>query len=294
MNFQPKGIIPAMVTPVTSEGKINVEALRKLTNYLIDGGVHGLFPVGSQGEFYALTFEEKKRVIEVVVEETRGRVPVYAGTGAITTREAIALTKMAEAAGANAVSVLPLSLYVPMKQSFLNSIWRCKGHTAPVLLYNNPGRTGVNISPDFVVRASKVENIVGIKDSSGDLTVTAEYIRRTSEKFSVLAGRDTLIYGTLCYGGKGAIAATANVAPKVIVEIYEAFQKGDLKRSLEAQFRLAPLRLAFDLGTFPVVIKEALNLIGIDAGVGIPPVGGINPEAKKELKEILKNMGLLK
>jgi 4-hydroxy-tetrahydrodipicolinate synthase len=151
----------------------------------------------------------------------------------------------------------------------------------------------VNISANFVVRASKIENIVGIKDSSGDLTLTAEYIRRTDEKFSVLAGRDTLIYGTLCYGGKGSIAATANVAPKVIVEIYEAFRAGDLKRSLEAQFRLAPLRLAFDLGTFPVVIKEALNMIGIDAGVGIPPVGGISPKAKEELREILKNMKLL-
>ncbi len=106
MTFQPKGIIPAMVTPITSDGKINVGALRKLTNYLIEGGVHGLFPVGSQGEFYALTFEEKKKVIETVVEETRGRVPVYAGTGAITTREAIALTQMAEAAGVSAVSVL--------------------------------------------------------------------------------------------------------------------------------------------------------------------------------------------
>jgi 4-hydroxy-tetrahydrodipicolinate synthase len=294
MDFQPKGIIPAMVTPVASDGKINVESLRKLTNYLIEGGVHGLFPIGSQGEFYALTFEEKKRVIEVVIEETRGRVPVYAGTGAITTREAVALTQMAEAVGASAVSVLTPFFIRPNESElleFYTSI--AKATRLPVLLYNNPGRTGVNISVDFVVRASKVENIVGIKDSSGDLTLTAEYIRRTDEKFSVLAGRDTLIYGTLCYGGKGAIAATANVAPKVIVEIYEAFQAGDWKRSLEAQFRLAPLRLAFDLGTFPVVIKEALNLIGINAGVGIPPVEGISLKAKEELKEILKNMRLL-
>src|SRR5512135_1821461 len=106
MAFEPKGIIPAMVTPLTSDGKINVSSLRKLTNHLIEGGVHGLFPVGSQGEFYALTFEEKKKVIEVVVEENRGRVPVYAGTGAVTTREAVALTKMAEGAGATAVSVI--------------------------------------------------------------------------------------------------------------------------------------------------------------------------------------------
>jgi 4-hydroxy-tetrahydrodipicolinate synthase len=294
MNFQPKGIIPAMVSPVASNGKINVAALRKLTNYLIKGGVHGLFPVGSQGEFYALAFEEKKRIIEVVVEETRGRVPVYAGTGAVTTRETIALTKMAEAAGVSAVSILtPFFIRPNEDELFEHYRTIAKATRLPVLLYNNPQRTGVPISADFVVRASKIENIVGIKDSSGDLTLTSEYIRKTGGKFSVLAGRDTLIYGTLCYGGKGAIAATANVAPKVVVEIYEAFQAGDWKRSLKAQFRLAPLRLAFDLGTFPVVIKEALNLIGIDAGVGIPPVGGITPKAKVDLKEILKNMELL-
>ncbi len=294
MNFQPGGIIPAMVTPVTSEGKINVEALRKLTNHLIEGGVHGLFPVGTQGEFYALTPEEKKKVMEVVVEETKGRVPVYAGTGAVTTREAVSLTKMAEAIGVNAVSVITPYFIRPSEgELFEHYTLIAKSTRLPVLLYNNPARTGVNLTAEFVARTSEVENIVGIKDSSGDLTLTAEYIRRTDEKFSVLAGRDTLIYGTLCYGGKGAIAATANVAPKVIVEIYEAFQAGDWKRSLEAQFRLAPLRLAFDLGTFPVVIKEALNLIGIDAGVGIPPVGGISPKSKEELKEILKTLGLI-
>jgi len=283
-----------MVTPITKEGKINESALRKLTNYLIEGGVHGLFPVGSQGEFYALTFEEKKRIIEIVVEETRGRVPVYAGTGAITTREAIALTQMAEAAGVSAVSVVTPYFIKPNDSELMEFFTAvAKATRLPVLLYNNVGRTGVNISADFAVRASQVDNIVGIKDSSGDLTLTAEYIRRTGDRFSVLAGRDTLIYGTLCYGGKGAIAATANVAPKVIVEIYEAFMAGDHKRALAAQYRLAPLRLAFDLGTFPVVIKEALNLMGIEAGVGMPPVGGISPKAKDELREILKKMGLL-
>ena len=295
MQFEPKGIIPAMVTPLTSDGKINVPSLRKLTDYLIEGGVHGVFPVGSQGEFYALTFEEKKKVIEVVVEETKGRVPVYAGTGAVTTREAVALTQMAEAAGAAAVSVITPYFIHPNDAELLEFYTTiAKSTRLPVLLYNNPARTGVNISADFVVRASRVDNIVGVKDSSGDMTLMAEYIRRTEGKFSVLAGRDTLIHAVLCYGGKGGIAACANVAPKLMVEIYEAFMAGDRKRSLEAQFRLAPLRLAFDLGTFPVVIKEALTLIGIDAGPGIAPVGGMKPEAKAELKGILQQMKLLK
>lgn len=294
MSLEIKGIIPAMVTPMDKQGRINESALRRLTNYLIEGGVHGLFPVGSQGEFYALTPEEKKRVIEIVVDETRGRVPVYAGTGAITTQETIALTKMAESAGAQAVSVLTPFFINPSEQELLEHYTAvAKSTNLPVLLYNNPGRTGCRISASLVEKAAKVDNIVGIKDSSGDMTLTAEFIRRTPKGFAVLAGRDTLIYGTLCYGGKGSITATANVAPRLVSEIYDAFVAGDLKRSLEAQFKLAPLRLAFDLGTFPVVIKEALNMMGIDAGIARAPVGTMGDEKKKELRRVLVEMGLL-
>lgn len=294
MSLEIKGIIPAMVTPMDKQGRINESALRRLTNYLIEGGVHGLFPVGSQGEFYALTPEEKKRVIEIVVDETRGRVPVYAGTGAITTQETVALTKMAEAAGAQAVSVLTPFFINPSEQELLEHYTAvAKSTNLPVLLYNNPGRTGCKISASLVEKAAKVDNIVGIKDSSGDMTLTAEFIRRTPKGFAVLAGRDTLIYGTLCYGGKGSITATANVAPRLVSEIYDAFVAGDLKRSLEAQFKLAPLRLAFDLGTFPVVIKEALNMIGIEAGIARAPVGTMSDEKKRELRQVLVEMGLL-
>ncbi len=295
MSLEIKGIIPAMVTPMDQQGKINERALRKLTNYLVEGGVHGLFPVGSQGEFYALTPEEKKRVIEIVVDETRGRVPVYAGTGAITTQETIALTKMAESAGAQAVSVLTPFFINPSEQELLEHYTAVARSTSlPVLLYNNPGRTACKITASLAEKAAKVDNIVGIKDSSGDMTLTAEFIRRTPEGFAVLAGRDTLIYGTLCYGGKGSITATANVAPKLVSEIYDAFVAGDLKRSLKAQYKLAPLRLAFDLGTFPVVIKEALNMIGIEAGIARAPVGGMSEDTKEELRQVLIGMGLLK
>ncbi len=294
--MEPKGIITAMVTPTDETGRVNERSLRRLASYLIDNGVHGLFPVGSQGEFWAFTPEEKKRIIQVVVDEAGGRVPVYAGTGAMTTRQAVELAKMARHAGASAISVLT-PFYIRPNEDELFEHYKAVAEAVPdlpVLLYGNRDRTGVGLSPELVARCSKVENIVGIKDSSGDMTVAAEYIRRTRghKGFSVLAGRDTLIYGFLCHGGKGAIAATSNVAPGLVVEIYEAFVAGDLKRSLEAQFRLAPLRLAFEFGTFPCVIKEALNLLGMDVGPPVRPVGPLSHQKRAELKQVLADLGL--
>ncbi len=293
MPFEPKGIIPAMVTPFDSKDRLNEAVLRKLTNYLIDGGVHGLFAIGSQGEFYALTREEKKRITEIVVEEVNGRIPVYIGTGAMTTREAVLLTQMAERAGAGAVSVITPCFISPSEDElFEHYVTIAKSTKLPVLLYSNPGRTGINMSVKLVAKLSRLDNIVGIKDSSGDLTLTMEYIRNTDADFSVLAGRDTLIYGTLLHDGKGAIAATANVVPRLVVEIYEAFVKGDLERAKKAQFRLAPLRIGFGLGSFPVVIKDALKLIGIDAGSARKPIKSLSGSQKGTLKKILEDLGL--
>lgn len=287
--FQPKGIVPAMVTPFNRDESLNEQALRDLTRHLLAGGVHGLFVVGSQGEFWTLDYEEKKRCIEIVVAEAGGKVPVYAGTGATSTREAVRTTRMAAAAGADAVSVItPYFISPGADELYEYYVAVAKASSAPVLLYNNPGRTGVNMSPDLVARLSKVDNIVGIKDSSGDMTQTGEYIRRCGSDFAVLAGRDTMILSTLVYGGKGAIAATANVAPRLIVEIYDAFQAGDMQRALDAQYRLAPLRIAFEMGSFPVVIKDALELMGIAAGPCRGPVAGISAEKKARLAEIVK------
>lgn len=294
MAFIPRGIIPAMVTPFNKGGRVNEVVLRELVNYLIEAGVHGLFPVGSQGEFYALERQEKKKVIETVVDEADKKVPVYAGTGAITTRDSILLTKIAEDIGVDAVSIItPFFISPTRDELYEHYLSVARSTNLPILLYNNPGKTGVNLSADLVERLSRIDNIVGIKDSSGDLTLTSEYITRTEENFSVLSGRDTLIFGTLLYGGKGAIAATANVAPKLVVEIYEAFIKGDIELAKKAQLRLAPLRMAFRLGSFPVVIKDALKLIRIDAGSTREPIGSISDDKKEVLKKILSDLGLL-
>ena len=292
--FRSRGIIPAMVTPFDDQDRVDAGALAKLTRYLLDAGVHGLFCAGSQGESYALTYEEKKTISETVIKEAAGSVPVYVGTGAVTTGESVKLTQMAEACGADAVTVITPYFIAPSQDELYQHYAAIARSTRlPVFLYSNPSRTGVSISPALIGRLSKIENIAGIKDSSGDLTLTMSYIGAGGPDFNVLMGRDTLIYASLCCGARGAVAATANVVPALAVSIYERFQKGDHEGALRAQFDLEPVRTAFNLGTFPVVVKEALTMMGIPMGPCRAPVGDLPESKKEELKAVLRRMGLI-
>ena len=294
MTIKPKGIIPPMITPLDRDENVDKKVIERVVNHLIGGGVHGLFSLGSTGEWYGLDFNQKREILETVMEVTNKRLPVYAGTGAITTKETLLLTKLATEIGVDALSVITPVFINPNERELFNHYQQVASITdLPILLYNNPGRTGINLSVDLVVKLSKIDNIVGIKDSSGDMTQGAEYIRRTDDDFSVLAGRDTLIYGLLAYGAKGAIAATANIVPQIVVKIYEEYQKGNLQAALKAQFQLAPLRMAFGLGSFPVVMKEGLNLLGIEVGSTLKPVEPLSEEARGKLKEVLKEMNVL-
>ena len=294
MTIQPKGIIPPIITPLDKDENVDKKGIERVVNHLIKGGVHGLFSLGSTGEWYGLDFNQKREILETVMEVTNKRLPVYAGTGAITTKETLLLTKLATEIGVDALSVITPVFITPNDRELFNHYQQVASSTdLPILLYNNPGRTGINLSIDLVVKLSKIDNIVGIKDSSGDMTQGSEYIRRTDDDFSVLAGRDTLIYGFLAYGAKGAIAATANIVPQIVVRIYEEYQKGNLQAALKAQFQLAPLRMAFGLGSFPVVMKEGLNLLGIEVGSTLKPVEPLSEEARGKLKEVLKEMNVL-
>ena len=294
MTIHPKGIIPPMITPLDKDENVDKKALRRVVEYLIKGGVHGLFPLGSTGEWYGLDFNQKREILETVMEENNKRLPIYAGTGATTTKETIHLTKLATGIGVDALSVITPVFITPNDQELFNHYQAIASSTdLPIILYNNPGRTGINLSVDLVVKLSKINNIIGIKDSSGDMSQGAEYIRRTDDDFSVLAGRDTLIYGFLAYGGKGAIAATANIVPQIVVKIYEEYQKGNYQEALQAQFQLAPLRIAFSLGSFPVVMKEGLNLLGLEVGSTLKPVQPLTEEAREKLREVLRSMQVL-
>ena len=293
MTKEIKGIIVPIVTPFHEDESVNEAGLRQLVNHLIDKGVHGVFPAGSSGESFALTMDEKKRIIDIAIEENNGRVFLLAGTGAVTTRDSIELTRYAEAAGADAVSVITPYFISPSYDDLLEHYVRIAGSVSiPVLAYNNPGRTGVPLSPQLVADiANQAKNFVGIKDSSGDLTNTMSYIAQCPPSFRTFMGRDTLIYAALCYGCVGAVAATANVVPELVVGIYEAFMAGDHALALERQRKLAPLRYAFGLGPFPVTVKDALNLMGLPAGPCRAPIKSLTGAPREKLAAILRKMG---
>jgi len=288
-----RGIIPALVTPMTKDGLLDEKGLEKLLNYAIEAGVDGVFVVGTAGEFWALSLEEKERLFRWAVAYADGRVPVYAGTCANTTREAVALAQIAERSGVDCLSVLtPIFIAPSTDEMFDHYRAIAESVDLPILLYTNPDRTGNALSVDLVVRlAEEVEHIAGIKDSAGDMTLTAEYLRRTPADFRVLMGRDTLIYAGLTHGAVGAIAASANMVPEIGVSIFDHFSTGQLDEALKAQRSLAPLRLAFGLGTFPAMLKAGAELIGLPVGAPRPPVGRLTEKDRLELARVLESMG---
>ncbi|MDC7235407.1 MAG: 4-hydroxy-tetrahydrodipicolinate synthase [Spirochaetales bacterium] len=287
------GVLPPVVTPFTSDGKnIAEDNLRKVMRHVVSNGCTGVFVGGSQGEFFSMSFDERVRTYEIAADEAGGKYPVIAGTAAITTDETVALSKAAAKAGLSSVSVIN-PYFITLNEDELFDHYRSLAESVdiPVFLYNNPGRTGSVIPVSVIIRLSTIENIVGMKDSSGDLTYVNSILDNT-ENFSVFCGRDTCIYNELTSGAVGAVAATANVAPALVSSIYNLVQEGDLEGARKAQAQLAPLRDAFSLGSFPVVVKEALELIGVKAGAARLPIQPMTDSNRAKLKSILETMGL--
>jgi 4-hydroxy-tetrahydrodipicolinate synthase len=289
------GIIPPVATPMQANEDLDLPRLRWFLDHLIDAGVHGIFVLGTNSEFYALDEREKQEVIATAVAHVNKRVPVYAGTGAETTREAVRLTRMAEREGADGVSVITPYFINPTQQEIYDHYRRIAEQVAlPIILYNNPSTCGgLKIDVDTVARLAEIPNIRAMKDSSGDLQNTVECIRAVPERFAVMMGRDTLIFPALVMGARGAVPATGNIAPRLLVEIYETFRRGDLEASKAAQLRLNPLRLALGLCTAPGGVKEALRILGTPLGPCRAPVAGLAPEKLPKMREALKAAGLL-
>ena len=288
-----KGIIPPILTPMNDDESINEAELRNHVNRMIDAGVSGVFAFGTNGEAYAMSHKEKVQVLKIVVDETKKRVPVYAGTGCVTTKETITLSKEAEEIGADILSVI-VPYFAAASQDELYDHYKAVAESVsiPVVLYNIPARTGNALAPATVARLAKdVPNILGAKDSSGNFDNMKQYIELTSDigkDFSVLSGNDSLILPALLFGGKGGIAGCANVFPRTMVEIYEAYTAGDIERAKKVQDSIRIFRNCFKYGNPNTLVKLAAGLLGNPVGPCRRPFSKITPEGMEALKKTLE------
>ena len=285
-----KGIVVPIVTPMNEDESINTDELRRQVDRQIEAGIHGIFPFGTNGEGYILNFDEKKLVLQTVIDQVAGRVPVYAGTGCISTKETIEQCKMAMDCGADVLSVITPSFAKASQHELIIHYETVAAAVpeAPIVLYNIPARTGNALAPETVAELAKIDNIVGAKDSSGDWTNLSAYIELTKDMdFAVLSGNDSLILKALQAGAKGAIAGCANVYPKNMVGIYENFKKGDLEAAQKCQDAVAPLRACFKYGNPNTVVKTAVNLLGYPVGKCRAPFNYLPEEGIEALKQTL-------
>ena len=289
-----KGIIPPVITPMNNDDEqtVNHEALRQQVERLLAGGVHGIFPMGTNGEAYALSFQEKEEILATVIDQVKGRVPVYAGTGCITTAETIRMSKRAEEMGADALSIItPSFALASQKELYDHYTAVAKAVNLPIILYNIPARTGNKLLPETVGKLARdVDVIMGAKDSSGDIENLKAYIRETRDigkDFAVLAGNDGNILTCLKEGGAGGIAGRANLYPKTLASIYNYFVAGDLEKAQEAQDAVATLSRVFKFGNPNTIIKTAVALQGHNVGKCRAPFNYVPEEGLEAIKKVL-------
>lgn len=284
-----KGIIPALITPMTPAHEVDEQGLRTLVETLIDKGVHGLFALGTNGEFFALTDSEKLGVASIVVDQAGGRVPVIAGTGGYTTRGVIELNARMHETGVDAFSIItPYFNAVSQRELIAHYTAIAEAAPLPLMLYNIPAKTGGTITIDTVAELSKLPMVQGIKDSGGDFDRLTQLTGLRRDDFAVFTGTDSLILWGLLAGADGAVAATANAVPDTVMAIYHAFQAGDMETARANQEKLRTLRNAFGMATMPVVLKTAATLLGMPAGPARAPALPLDEEEQRRLDSLLE------
>ena len=291
-NVPIQGIIPALITPMHEDESVNFEELRRQVNRQIDGGVHAIFCFGTNGEGYILNGKEKQQILETVVDEVKGRVPVYAGTGCVSTKETIEQCKMAEAVGADVVSIITPS-FAAASQDELYEHYKTVAACIdlPIVLYNIPARTGNAIAPATVGKLAQIENIVGAKDSSGNFANILSYMdagkARPAGDFAILSGNDQLIIWNLLAGGTGGIAGCANIYPHTMATIYDLFMAGKIEEAKAANASIASFRACFKYGNPNTIVKTAVGLLGYDVGKCRAPFNQVPEAGIEALKKVL-------
>jgi len=289
-----EGVLPALITPFTKDNEVDEEGLRQNIEFLIEGGVSGIVPCGTTGESATLSMSEHEHVIEIAINCST--VPVVAGTGSNNTIEALELTKSAEDAGADAALLITPYYNKPNDRGMIAHFKAISNAVdLPLILYNVPSRTGINLKPEIVADLARESNIIGIKEASGNLEQITRIIELTQdEDFVIFSGDDALTLPIMALGGVGVISVVANVAPSLVVSMVKAFQKGELKEARKLHIELAPLIRAAFLETNPIPIKKAVELIGLSAGSLRLPLASISADNEKKLRTALNDLHLLK
>ena len=288
-----KGIITPIITPMNPDESVNLPELRNQIERQIAGGVHGIFCFGTNGEGYILSTQEKEEILEATIDQVKGRVPVYAGTGCISTRDTIYMSRRAQELGADVLSIITPSFAAASQKELYDHYCEVAKHVdLPIVLYNIPPRTGNKLLPETVAKLARdVDVIQGAKDSSGDLENLKAYIRLTQDvgkPFSVLAGNDGAILTCLKEGGAGGIAGRANLYPKSLASIYNSFVAGDIAQAEKLQDAVATLQRVFRFGNPNTVIKKAVAMLGYPVGDCRRPFNYLCDEGIAELQAGLK------
>jgi 4-hydroxy-tetrahydrodipicolinate synthase len=289
-----QGAITAVVTPFKN-GVLDEEAYRQLIEFQIQGGIHGIVPCGTTGESATLSHPEHKRVVEICLDQVKKRVPVVAGTGSNNTAEALELTKHAESAGADfALMITPY--YNKPTQEGLYQHYKtiCEQTKIPIVVYNVPSRTSVNLLPETVARLAEFPNIVGIKEATGDLKQCAKIVELCGDRITLISGDDFTVLPLLAIGGKGVISVTSNVTPGDMAGMCNAFFAGDLEKARQLHYKMWPLMEAMFYETNPAPAKTALKMMGKITGEVRQPLCPMSTANEDRLRQVLQKYGLIK
>jgi 4-hydroxy-tetrahydrodipicolinate synthase len=294
MKLKPKGLIVPMLTPLNVEGGLDVDAIKSHVDFLIESGVHGLFPLGTAGEFALLSRDERLKVIESVVDGVEGRVPVYAGVSDPSTDNAIDYAKAAKDFGANGVVATSPYYFKTNDEGILTHFTSIAEEAdIPLIIYNIPSNTYQPVSISVAEKLAEHDLIIGMKYTTNDLHSFQNYVRAIGGKISMLIGADSLFYSALELGAVGGVLGGANVAPSIFADIYNAYVRGDKDASMEFQRRILPIVDLMELGTFPSSLKEAMAVIGRPLGGVRRPLTNLSASDSVKVTESLRSVGLI-
>ncbi len=289
-----QGCYVAVVTPFTGEGAVDEEGLRTNIEFLIERGVAGIVPCGTTGESATLSWEEHNRVVDIALAQAKGRIQVIAGAGSNNTKESIEAAKHAKVNGAHAILCITPYYNKPTQEGLYQHYKMIANVNVPIVLYNVPGRTGVNLTAETVERLCEYKNIVAVKEASGNMVQISEIHRRCGDRLTILSGDDALTLPILACGGKGVISVVANIWPEKMVAMINAFQNGNMANALKLHEELLPVSNAMFIETSPGPVKTAMNHLGLSAGILRLPLVPMNKDNKHKLITVLKENGVEK